>query len=193
VRQVRPVELHEAGITRDVGDEEEPALDRHAASILHPEPPSTGAGVRRQPEVGGTDARVLTELLARPRDDDATRLEHVAAAREPERPARVLLDEQDGHARRVDPLDGSEDLAREHRRQAERGLVEHEQARPGHERPGGRQALLHGAVARPRGRLTSPEIVLIVVDLPLPFAPRSATISPRPTVSETPSTARRLP
>src|SRR5216117_4120551 len=67
-----------------------------------------------------------------------------------EAPARVLLDEQDGHTRRVDPLDRPEDLAREHRRQSERGLVEQQQARPCDERPCDREHLLLAAGERAR-------------------------------------------
>jgi len=46
---------------------------------------------------------------------------------------------------------------------------------------------------RPRAGRTSPEIARSAVDLPLPLAPRRVTISPGSTVSDTPSSARRLP
>ena len=44
---------------------------------------------------------------------------------------------------------------------------------------------------RPADGRTRPEIARSVVDLPLPLAPSSVTISPSPTVSDTPSSARR--
>jgi hypothetical protein len=46
---------------------------------------------------------------------------------------------------------------------------------------------------RPVWERTRPEIVRSVVLLPLPLAPRSVTISPGPIVSDTLSSARRLP
>ena len=57
----------------------------------------------------------------------------------------------------------------------------------------GAHARLRGwVVAAALGR-TSPEIARRVVLLPLPLAPSRVTISPAPTVSDTPSSARRLP
>src|SRR5207247_10083226 len=83
--------------------------------LIHHTPAPAVVGRRRtpEPEVRGADARVRAELAARARDDDAARLEHVTAAREPKRPARVLLDEQDGYSRRVDPMDRPDDLVHE--------------------------------------------------------------------------------
>ena len=46
---------------------------------------------------------------------------------------------------------------------------------------------------RPAPARTRPEIARSVLDLPLPLAPSSDTISPVRTTSDTPSRARRLP
>ena len=45
----------------------------------------------------------------------------------------------------------------------------------------------------PRSGRTEPMIVLSVVVLPAPFDPISVTISPRPTASDTPLSARMFP
>src|SRR5213079_996390 len=49
------------------------------------------------------------------------------------------------------------------------------------------------SVIVPRAGWSSPEMVLSVVVLPAPLLPRTATISPRPTSSPTPLSARILP
>ena len=64
-------------------------------------------------------AGVLAQCRARTADDDATGLQHVAAARRLQRVARVLLDQQHAHARLVDRPDSAEDVLHDHRREAE--------------------------------------------------------------------------
>src|SRR5437870_3828834 len=64
---------------------------------------------------------------------DATRLEHIGAAHRSERLARVLLHEQHGEAVPHQRLDGGKDAADHDGRQAERGLVDEQQAGAAHE------------------------------------------------------------
>jgi len=77
--------------------------------------------------------------------DEPPGLEHISAGGERERAPRVLLDEQDRDAVLVDAPNHPEDLAREDRRQPERGLVEEQQPRPRHQRAADREHLLLAA------------------------------------------------
>src|SRR5882724_1763992 len=65
----------------------------------------SGRGRLRQAEVGGADARVGGERARRTADHDAPGLQDVGAGSQGQRAARVLLDEQDGHALGVEAGD----------------------------------------------------------------------------------------
>ena len=67
-----------------------------------------------------------------------------------QRLVQVLLDQQHADAAPVDRLDQAEDLLHHDRHQAERGLVEDDQARLGHQAAGDRQHLLLAAAHRAR-------------------------------------------
>src|SRR5580765_4605520 len=97
------------------------------------------------PEIRAADVLVAEEVGAAALERDATVLEHVAAAGQAERLARVLLHEEHRGADAVDLGDDAEDLLHDDGRQAERGLVEHEDARPRHERAADGEHLLLAA------------------------------------------------
>ena len=61
---------------------------------------------------------------------------------ERERLADILLHQEHGHAVGVDRAHGLEDPSDQHRRQAERRLVQHQQPRPRHQRAPDRAHLL---------------------------------------------------
>src|SRR6185295_6355928 len=115
------------------------------------------AGASRRPgsdpsvlaEVGLPDRLVLDQVARGPGQDHVARLEHVAAVGDRQRLEGVLLDQQDRRALLVDLLDRREHLLDEDRREAERGLVEQQQSRLGHERPPDRKHLLLAAGQRP--------------------------------------------
>src|SRR5256885_8385687 len=86
-----------------------------------------------EPEVRLLDVRALLERLARAVQDDAPVLEDVGAVRERERAGDVLLDEQDGRAALVDPLQILEDQSDRHRGETEARLVQQQQPRARHE------------------------------------------------------------
>jgi len=73
---------------------------------------------------------------------EAAGLEHGGALGERERLTHVLLDEHDRHAVGVDRAHGVEDALDQHGGQAERGLVQHQHARLGHQRAADRAHLL---------------------------------------------------
>src|SRR5207248_11699052 len=83
------------------------------------------------PEVRAPDGVVLPEGLGRPRHDDAPGLEQVRVGGEVERHRGVLLHEQDADALLAgDRAHDAEDLPHDQGREAQRGLVEQQQARP---------------------------------------------------------------
>ncbi len=97
-------------------------------------------------EVALADGVVGAQPRARAFDGDAADLEHVGAARGGERDAGVLLDDEDGEALGgVQAAEDGEDLADDERRQAERGLVEQQQPRPGEQGAAEREQLLLAA------------------------------------------------
>src|SRR5262249_35669653 len=100
---------------------------------------------RERPEVRAAHVGVGEDVRARSLPHDPAVLEHIGAVSQAQRRSDVLLDQEDADA-------GSTDLAqyREHRlddarREPERGLVEHEETRPGHERAADRDHLLLAA------------------------------------------------
>ncbi|GAB7538250.1 hypothetical protein BGC_44720 [Burkholderia sp. 3C] len=90
---------------------------------------------------------------------------------------QILLDQQDGHAGRLDQLELGHDLLDDHRRQPFDRLVEHQQARPVHQRAADRQHLLlaarklRAAIAPPL--LQAREDPVDVLQLPWRIAPRA--------------------
>src|SRR5690348_978913 len=84
-------------------------------------------------EIGLAHALVVQELGAGAGEDDTPVLEHVSAARDLERDGDVLLDEQDGDAALVQHMDGMQHLLHDERREAKRGLVEHDELRRAHQ------------------------------------------------------------
>src|SRR6202040_3168080 len=83
-------------------------------------------------------------------EDDATGLEYVSTLGDIESVVGVLLDKENRHPGAVDLADGAVDSLREDRRDAHRGLVEHQQPGPGHQRAPDREHLLLAAGHRPR-------------------------------------------
>src|SRR3989442_11833331 len=131
-------------------------------------------------EVRASDGVVPAELSRRPRHDDAARLEEVGVIGEVERRRDVLLDEQDAHALlAVDGAHDAEDLASDERREAERGLVEEEQARPQHERAPDREHLLLAPGEAPGGLTPSPPPHRKIGVDPRQAPPRPARPAPR--------------
>src|SRR6266550_3414061 len=105
----------------------------------------TGLRVRLHAQVGFLDLFGCEELATRALLDHNPRLEHVAAMRDLERFMRVLLDQQDRGALRVDLADDGEDRLDEDRRESEGGLVEQHDFGLGHERTAHREHLLLAA------------------------------------------------
>src|SRR5215813_6713806 len=85
-------------------------------------------------EEDALDLRGLEQCRRRPGQDGASRLEDIAPVREPEREIHVLLDEEDADALLLAdaPYQGA-DLLNHDGGQTEKRLVDHEQARAGHE------------------------------------------------------------
>src|SRR5579862_2119939 len=95
------------------------------------------------PDVGLPHAVVRQQLGAGAAEHDAAGLEDVAAMREREGLRHVLLDQHDREAGlAVESLDHAEHLVHDHRRQAERGLVEEDELRLAHEAAADREHLL---------------------------------------------------
>ena len=101
-------------------------------------------------QVGALDLRGGAQLGGRPLALDLAAGENVRAVGELERAVHVLLDEQDGGSLLAQPCQELEDLVDENRCEAERGLVEQEQLRAGHERAPDGEHLLLAAGKRPR-------------------------------------------
>src|SRR5206468_8296177 len=124
--------------------------------------PSSTSGSGARPadsllaEIGLADPRVARELRRRALGHDPPLLEDVGAGRDGEGLRDVLLDQQDRDALGVDPGDDLEDLVDDLRRQAERGLVEQQEARHRHQRPPDRDHLL--LAARERAGELSPAL-----------------------------------
>src|SRR5205085_8242390 len=93
-------------------------------------------------EIRLANVLVRREIRRLSLEDDAARLEHVAAMRDGKRHVRVLFDEENGRARLVDLGDRRKDRAHEKRREPERRLVHQQHARPAHQRASDREHLL---------------------------------------------------
>src|SRR5207244_12888491 len=108
-----------------------------------------------QAQVGAPDVLVAEQLLAAADERHAAVLQHVPAAGEGQRLARVLLDQQHGRPGAIDLADDMEDLLDDQGGQTERGLVQHQELRQRHERAADGQHLLLAARKGP-GRLGHP-------------------------------------
>jgi hypothetical protein len=113
---------------------------------------------------------VVQEVGAPAGQRDSPVLQHVAAVGHAERQVGVLLDEQDRPLLLVELPEQLGDPLHEHGRQAHRRLVEHEELRAGHERPGDGQHLLLAA-GQGAGQLPPPlgeqrEVRVHAVELP---------------------------
>src|SRR5918998_469462 len=94
-------------------------------------------------QVGLADGLVVVQLVGRALHRDTTGLEHVAPVADVECEVGVLLDHQDGQALvAVEVAQPGEQLAGDQGGEAERRLVEQQQAGPGHHRPGEGEHLL---------------------------------------------------
>src|SRR5690606_30232646 len=108
-----------------------------------------------RPQVHPPDGLVLAQLRRRAVQRHAAVLEHVGAVRDGQRQQGVLLDQEDAHALLVEARERLGDLARQQRREAERGLVQEQYLRLGHQRPADREHLLLAA-GEAAGRLALP-------------------------------------
>src|SRR5947208_4548696 len=103
-----------------------------------------------EPEIRALQALVAEQLARSALQHQLTALEDAGAIRERERLAHVLLDEQHRDAVRIDRADRLEDLRDQHGSQAQRRLVQHQEARARHERAADRAHLLLAAGERAR-------------------------------------------
>src|SRR5919202_5755453 len=94
------------------------------------------------PKIRLAYALVAQQTICAAFQHHVARLENVAASRSLECRLDVLFDDQDGHALGVQPLDRLHQRFDNHRRQAERQLVDHQQLRTGHDAAGDRDHLL---------------------------------------------------
>src|SRR5689334_16244327 len=92
--------------------------------------------------------RIGEQLVARAGEDDLALLEDVAAVGDAQRLMQILLHQQHADAAFVDRLDQLEHFLRDERHQAERRLVEDDQARLGHQAAGNGEHLLLAATHR---------------------------------------------
>jgi len=100
------------------------------------------------PEVRLLDGLVVQQVLRRTVHDDPAGLDHVAVVGDGQRLREVLFDQQDGDAGFVDTLDHVQHLGDELRRDAPRGLIEHQQLRARHQAARDCQHLLLAAAHR---------------------------------------------
>src|SRR6185312_17409813 len=82
-----------------------------------------------QPDISLPHAIVAEEVGAAALHHDAAVLQDIAAVGEAQRYRDVLLDEDDRQPVLAQPADDGEDVVDDARREAERGFVEHDEAR----------------------------------------------------------------
>src|SRR6187549_2081063 len=103
------------------------------------------------PQVGAAHLRIRTQRRGGVAQDDAAGLQHEAMAGDLQRKIGVLLHQQDGDAAAaVDLHDALEDGLHQQRRNAERGLIQHQEFRLSHQRTADGQHLLLAAGERAR-------------------------------------------
>src|SRR5689334_13361727 len=105
-------------------------------------------GNRSKAEIRLAHPVVVQQLVPGAAHHDPAILEHVGALRDAQRHGDVLLDEQHGHAAPVEEADGVQHLLHDERREAERGLVEHDQLGRAHQAAADREHLLLAAGER---------------------------------------------
>src|SRR5262249_47749178 len=89
--------------------------------------------------------RIRLQLGRRAMEDDGATADDVGAVRDGEGALGVLLDEEDGDPALADVAEKSVDLVDDRRRQAKRGLVEHDKSRARQQRAGDGELLLLAA------------------------------------------------
>src|SRR5215831_10762501 len=110
----------------------EVALGRTTRAFLISRSNGFSIGVS-QSEIRALEIGVVTQIGRASMQDEGTILQDIGAVRHVEALHHVLLDQQKGDPVRVDALNQGEQLGDQQRRQAERGLVEDEQFRLGHQ------------------------------------------------------------
>src|SRR3990170_4320945 len=171
-RPTRALERHAFRSVRRLG------LGRHVRRIPRPlsdgAPGSLAAPYRSDlPEVRPPHVRIGCQVGGGVGEDHPAGLEHVTAVRDFERLLGVLLHEQHRRPLGVDLANDAEDLLDEDRGETQRGLVEEENLRPGHQRPTDCQHLLLAAGQRPalltrplgEAREEAEDVLDILVDL----------------------------
>src|SRR5215211_7384665 len=94
-------------------------------------------------QVGAPHGLVLAKLVGGARQRDLSRLQHIGPIRDVEGEVGVLFHQQHGDALfAVQLTEAAEEILHDDGREAERRLVEQQQARPAHQRPSDRQHLL---------------------------------------------------
>ena len=146
-----------------VGPRRPPAQVTHL-TYLWPRYVAATRGLPRQ-----TSARAL--------DHDFARFQHVAVVRDLQRGPRVLLDQQDRHAARLERADNAENLLHDQRRESQARFVEHQQPGLGHQCPAQREHLPLAARQRARKLLRA--------------APRGAESADKPRLAWRRSSCRR--
>src|SRR5262249_23641503 len=97
-------------------------------------------------QIGCADLRPLQQLATAAGERDTPIDDHVATMREFQRMEGVLLHKEDSEpVALVELANGAEDLLDQHGGEAQRWLIEQEQARAAHQRPSDRQHLLLAA------------------------------------------------
>src|SRR6184192_689846 len=110
-----------------------------------------------EPQVGTADGVVGLDLSGAAGEDDLARLQDVGTIGDRQRKGGVLFDDEHGGAELAVELgEAAEQVLDDQRGQAERRLVEQEQLRPAHQRPGDGEHLL--LATRETARRLSPSI-----------------------------------
>src|SRR5712692_11362965 len=136
------------------------------------------AGAPLIPEVRLANALVAAKLSALALDRHVADLQHVRARCSLERDVRVLLDDEHRQAIvGIELFDDAEDLLDDRRREPERRLVQHQQARPADERAGEREHLLLSAAERAGLLVTAALQPREVPEDPRSFVPQRAPLA----------------
>src|SRR5258708_16995242 len=97
------------------------------------------------PEIAAPDAVILAQRNRIPLPDDAALLDDVMAVGDAGERREVLVDDEDGEAKRLEAREAGPNLGADQRRQTLGRLVEDEKARIGHQGAADRQHLLLAA------------------------------------------------
>src|SRR5690348_14811386 len=105
-------------------------MNTTASSATPASAPPISTGVRRRSvKIVAREVMMRLDLARFELGRDASERDHIGAFRELERERRFLLDQQDAEPAPVELTQCLEDAGGHFRRKAERGLVEHQQAR----------------------------------------------------------------